>query len=365
MSPEPRPDKADFSQWSCPLPLSEYEHVLLGHGSGGTLSAHLIQRLILPGLGVDPGLALEDQATVRLSDSVGNGRAMPRLAFTTDSFVVRPLFFPGGDIGKLAVHGTVNDLAVGGATPLALSAALILEEGLPMDDLRRIVASMRAACSEAGVSIVTGDTKVVDRGKGDQIFIATSGIGVLPDNVCLGVRNARPGDRVLVSGTIGDHGIAILSVREGIEFETELQSDTAPLSGLTRPMLEACPDIRWMRDPTRGGVSSALNELADASRVGVKLEENLIPIRPEVQAACAMLGLDPLYVANEGKLLAVVPPQQAWPLLEAMQTHPLGRQAAIIGTIVAEHAGMVVMRSAIGGDRVVTMLAGEQLPRIC
>jgi hydrogenase expression/formation protein HypE len=358
-------ETVDFSKLSCPLPLSDYEHVLLGHGSGGSLSANLIQRVILPGLGYDAQHALEDQATVRLADAAGNGRAMPRISFTTDSFVVRPLFFPGGDIGRLAVHGTVNDLAVGGATPLFLSAAFILEEGLPMEDLRRIVASMRAACSEAGVSIVTGDTKVVDRGKGDQVFISTSGIGVVPDNICLSVCNARPGDLVLVSGMIGDHGIAILSVREGIEFDTVLESDSAPLNGLTRVMLEACPGIRWMRDPTRGGVSSALNELADGSRVGVRLNEPALPVRPEVQAACAMLGLDPLYVANEGKLVAVVPPQNAEPLLEVMRSHPLGRDAAIIGTIVEEHAGMVVMRSVIGGDRVVTMLAGEQLPRIC
>jgi hydrogenase expression/formation protein HypE len=361
----PLPETADFSQMSCPLPMSEYEHVLLGHGSGGTLSANLIQRLILPGLGYDSQPILEDQATVRLADPAGNGRVMPRVAFTTDSFVVRPLFFPGGDIGRLAVHGTVNDLAVGGAIPMFLSAAFILEEGLPMEDLRRTVASMRSACAEAGVSIVTGDTKVVDRGKGDQIFIATSGIGVVPENVCLSVRNARPGDRVLVSGMIGDHGIAILSVREGIEFDTLLESDSAPLNGLTRVMLDACPEIRWMRDPTRGGVSSALNELADGSRVGVRLNEPALPVRPEVQAACAMLGLDPLYVANEGKLVAVVPPQHAERLLEVMRGHPLGRDAAIIGTIVEEHAGMVVMRSVIGGDRVVTMLAGEQLPRIC
>lgn len=377
MADRSTPEAADFSQWSCPLPQADYEHVLLGHGSGGTLSANLLQHVILPGLGQQGLPALEDQATLSLVDpegdgknagggkSEGAGKKMPRIAFTTDSFVVRPLFFPGGDIGRLAVHGTVNDLAVGGAVPLFLSAALILEEGLPMDDLRRIVASMRAACAEADVSIVTGDTKVVDRGKGDQIFIATSGIGTVAENVCLSVRNARPGDRVLVSGTIGDHGIAILSVREGIEFETVLESDTAPLNGLTSVMLAACPEIRWMRDPTRGGVSSALNELAAGSRVGVRLDERALPVRPEVQAACAMLGLDPLYVANEGKLVAVVAPQHADQLLEAMRGHPLGRGAAVIGEITEEHPGMVVMRSVIGGDRVVTMLAGEQLPRIC
>ena len=279
--------------------------------------------------------------------------------------MVRPPFFPGGDIGRLAVHGTVNDLAVGGATPLYLSAAFILEEGLPMADLRRIVASMREACAEAGVSIVTGDTKVVDRGKGDQIFITTTGVGIVPEGRCLSVRNARPGDKILVSGTIGDHGIAIMSVREGIEFETVLESDSASLHDLTRVMLAECPSIRWMRDPTRGGLSSSLNELADASQVGVKLDEAAIPVRPEVHAACAMLGLDPLYVANEGKLVAVVPPRDAERLLDVMRGHPLGRHAAMIGEIVDEHRGMVILRSFIGGQRVVTMLAGEQLPRIC
>jgi hydrogenase expression/formation protein HypE len=279
--------------------------------------------------------------------------------------VVRPIFFPGGDIGRLAVHGTVNDLAVGGARPLFLSAAFILEEGLALADLKRVVASMRAACDEAGVALVTGDTKVVDRGKGDQVFITTSGIGLVPEGRSLSIRNARPGDRVLVSGTLGDHGVAIMSVREGIEFETVLESDSAPLADLTRVMLEACPGIRCMRDPTRGGLSSALNELAAASRVGVELREAAIPLRPEVRGACEMLGLDPLYVANEGKLIAVAPPAEADRLLEVMRRHPLGRNAALIGEVVAEHPGMVVMRSLVGGERVVTMLSGEQLPRIC
>jgi hydrogenase expression/formation protein HypE len=279
--------------------------------------------------------------------------------------VVRPLFFPGGDIGKLAVHGTVNDLAVGGATPLFLSAAFILEEGLAMADLRRIVASMRQACDEAGVALVTGDTKVVDRGKGDGVFITTSGVGAVPTGRSLSIRNARAGDRIMVSGTIGDHGMAIMSVREGIEFETVLESDTAPLADLTRAMLEACPSIRCMRDPTRGGLSSALNELADSSRVGVVIDERAIPLRPEVSSACEMLGLDPLYVANEGKLIAVAPAEDAERLLAVMRRHPLGRNAAIIGQVVHDHAGMVVIRTLIGGDRVVTMIAGEQLPRIC
>lgn len=345
---------------TCPLPQSRYDHILLGHGSGGTLSNDLIRKIFVPGFANPTLQALEDQATLNLP-----GLAASRLAFTTDSFVVRPLFFPGGDIGKLAVYGTVNDLAVGGATPLFLSAAFILEEGLPIADLKRIVSSMRAACDEAGVGLVTGDTKVVDRGKGDQVFITTSGVGLTPIDRSLSIRNARPGDRIIVSGTIGDHGMAILSVREGIEFETVLESDSAALTPLIKLMLEACPAIRCMRDPTRGGLSSALNELADASKVGVRLKESSIPLKPEVKAACEMLGLDPLYVANEGKLVAVVPAEDAGRVLHVMQSHRLGGDAAIIGEVVEEHAGMVVMESLVGGQRVVTMLAGEQLPRIC
>jgi len=347
---------------TCPLPvgLNQYDRILLGHGSGGQLSANLIQKLFIPGFGNDTLAALEDQATLRL-----HRQASQRIAFTTDSFVVRPIFFPGGDIGRLAVHGTVNDLAVGGATPLFLSAAFILEEGLPLADLKRIVASMREACTQANVTLVTGDTKVVDRGKGDQIFITTSGIGIVPDGVSLSIRNAKPGDQILVSGTIGDHGIAIMSVREGIEFETVLESDSAPLTSLVQVMLQVCPNIRCMRDPTRGGVSSTLNELAEASKVGVRLKESSIPTKPEVKAACEMLGLDPLYVANEGKLIAVVPPDDAPRVLAAMKTHPLGRNAAVIGQVVDDHPGMVVMDSLVGGERVVTMIAGEQLPRIC
>lgn len=360
------PDPIDFDRLTCPIPLTDYEHVLLGHGSGGKLTADLIHRVFLPVFGNDVLSHLEDQATVRLTRHPGqNGRPEPRLAFTTDSFVVRPLFFPGGDIGSLAVHGTVNDLAVGGAIPLFLSAAFIIEEGLPMNDLRRIVKSMRDACDEAGVQLVTGDTKVVDRGKGDQIFITTSGVGLVSEGVGLSISAARPGDKIVISGTLGDHGIAIMSLREGIEFETILQSDSAPLNGLTEAMLAACPTIRAMRDPTRGGLSSALNELAAASKVGVRIDQGKIPIRSEVHAACEMLGLDPLYVANEGKLMAVVPAGDADRLVSVMHDHPLGRNAAIIGEIVDEHRGMVIMRSVIGGDRVVTMLAGEQLPRIC
>jgi hydrogenase expression/formation protein HypE len=349
---------------ACPLPRSSYDRVLLGHGSGGLLTADLIQRMFVPAFGNDVLAALEDQATVRLPRS-DDGELAPRIAVSTDSFVVRPLFFPGGDIGRLAVHGTINDLAVGGAKPLYLTAAFILEEGLPLADLKRIVESMQEACREADVALIAGDTKVVDRGKGDQVFIITTGLGVVPEGRTLSIRGARPGDVIVVSGTLGDHGIAIMSVREGIEFETVLLSDTAPLHDLERTMLESCPRIRAMRDPTRGGLSSALNELAAASNVGVVLDEAAIPIRPEVRGACEMLGLDPLYVANEGKLIAVVPPSDAGPLVDAMRAHPLGRSAAIIGEVVAEHPGMVTLKSLVGGERVVTMLSGEQLPRIC
>ena len=329
------------------------------------MTADLIQRLFVPGFGDDTLAALEDQATLNLGVKGDNGLKAPRVAFTTDAFVVRPLFFPGGDIGRLAVHGTVNDLAVGGALPLFLSAAFILEEGLPLADLQRIVVSMRRACDEAGVALVTGDTKVVDRGKGDGVYITTSGIGLVPEGRSLSIHNARPGDRILVSGTLGDHGIAIMSVREGLEFETVLESDTAPLTSLTDAVLESCPDTRCMRDPTRGGLSSALNELAAASQVGVVLDEAAIPLRPEVRGACEMLGLDPLYVANEGKLIAVVPPQDADGVLAAMRALPLGKDAAIVGQVVADHPGMVILRSRVGGQRVVTLLTGEQLPRIC
>jgi hydrogenase expression/formation protein HypE len=345
---------------SCPLPFAGYDRVLLGHGSGGRLSHDLVTRLFLPAFGNEVLNRLEDQATCavpRLSDA--------RLALTTDSFVVHPIFFPGGDIGCLAVHGTVNDLAVGGATPLFLTAAFILEEGLPLDDLRRILVSMKTAADDADVAIVAGDTKVVDRGKGDQIFITTTGVGLIPADRALSIAAARPGDRVIVSGTIGDHGMAIMSVREGLEFETTLESDTVALNGLTAVMLEACAGIRAMRDPTRGGLASALNELAAASGVGVELVEQHLPLREPVRAACEILGLDPLYVANEGKLIAVVAPDKADGLLDVMRRHPMGRDAVLIGQVTADHPGTVVMRSVAGGTRVVPMLAGEQLPRIC
>jgi hydrogenase expression/formation protein HypE len=348
---------------ACPLPVSSYDRIVLGHGGGGLLSAQLVERLFLHAYGNQVLAALEDQATVSLPDRGGLGA--PRIAITTDAFVVRPLFFPGGDIGKLAVHGTVNDLAVGGARPLYLTAAFILEEGLAIPDLERIAASMREACDSAQVALVAGDTKVVDRGKGDGVFITTTGVGLVPAGRSLSISSALPGDRIVVSGTIGDHGVAIMSVREGIEFETVLESDTAPLTGLVETMLDACPSIRAMRDPTRGGLSSTLNELAAASRVGVKLDEATIPGRADVRCACEILGLDPLYVANEGKLIAVVAPEEVERLVACMRDHPLGRDAAVIGEVVPAHPGMVTLRSLIGGERVVAMLSGEQLPRIC
>lgn len=345
---------------SCPAPFTGYDRVLLGHGSGGRLSHDLVNRVFLPAFGNETLNRLEDQATCVLP-----GPAGCRIALTTDSFVVRPIFFPGGDIGRLAVHGTINDLAVGGAQPLFLTAAFILEEGLPLDDLRRVVSSMKAAADESEVAIVAGDTKVVDRGKGDQIFITTTGLGLVPSGRALSAAAARPGDRVIVSGTIGDHGMAIMSVREGLEFETTLESDTAALHQLVEAVLRASDGVRAMRDPTRGGISSALNEIAIASNVGVELIEQAIPVREPVRGACEILGLDPLYVANEGKLVAIVAPAGADAVLRAMREHRLGRDAAIIGHITADHAPTVVLRSVAGGARVVPMLAGEQLPRIC
>jgi hydrogenase expression/formation protein HypE len=342
---------------ACPTPLPTKDTVLLGHGSGGTLSADLIHDIFLPAF-QNPVLdRLDDQAIVNVNGS--------RLAFTTDSFVVKPLFFPGGDIGSLAVYGIVNDLAMGGAKPVFLSAAFILEEGLSMDVLRRVVRSMHDAAAVASVQIVTGDTKVVERGSGDQLFINTTGIGIVPDGVNLSADCAQPGDRVLLSGTIGDHGIAILAQREGLEFESCIESDSAALHGLVAEMLAVAPTIRCMRDPTRGGLSSALNEIAAQSRVGVELIESEIPVRDEVRGACEMLGLDPLYVANEGKLIAIVPPDLADALLAAMRQHAQGRNARIIGTVSHQQQGLVRMRTSLGTTRLVDMLAGDQLPRIC
>jgi hydrogenase expression/formation protein HypE len=331
--------------------------VLLGHGSGGKLSADLLQKLFLPAFDNPILSRLDDQAILTVNGT--------RLAFTTDSFVVKPLFFAGGDIGSLAVHGTVNDLAMGGAKPLVLSAAFILEEGLPIETLRQVVDSLRKAASGAGVDVVTGDTKVVEKGCCDGMFINTSGIGIVENGLSLSADQARPGDRILLSGSIAEHGIAILAQREGLAFESPIQSDSAPLHTLVAAMLETGAEIRCLRDPTRGGLSSTLNEIAARSRAGMMLEERAIPVREEVRGACEMLGLDPLYVANEGKLIAIVAPDAANPLLQAMRRHPLGQNAQVIGTVLAEDPGLVVMRTTLGTTRIVDMLSGDQLPRIC
>jgi hydrogenase expression/formation protein HypE len=342
---------------SCPLPRSNYKEIVLAHGSGGKLSQQLMATVVFPQFRNALLEPLHDGALF----SVGT----ERLAFSTDSYVVSPIFFPGGDIGKLAVHGTVNDLAMCGAKPLHLSVGFILEEGLPMEDFRRIVQSMREAADAAGVTLVTGDTKVVDRGKADKIFINTSGIGVVAPGREINPKRARPGDKILLSGQIATHGIAIMSVREGLEFETEIASDTAPLNGLVEAIFATGADIHVLRDPTRGGITSALSEITQAAGTGMVLDEARIPISEEVKGACEILGLDPLYVANEGKLLAIVPADSAAAVLAAMQAHPLGREAAIIGEVTADHAGFVLMKTRIGGTRVVDMLSGEQLPRIC
>jgi hydrogenase expression/formation protein HypE len=346
-----------LDQLGCPLPLPVRDEVLLGHGSGGRLSADLLRSVILPAF-ANPVLArLDDQAVLSVNGS--------RLAFTTDSFVVKPLFFPGGDIGSLAVHGTVNDLAMGGAQPLFLSVAFIIEEGLSMEALRRIVDSMRRAAATVGAQVVTGDTKVVEKGSGDALFINTSGLGLVPDGVQLSADQARPGDRVLLSGSIGDHGIAILAQREGLEFETTVESDSAPLHTLVAAMLKVTHDFRCFRDPTRGGLSSACNEIAARSKVGIELEETAIPVLEEVKGACELLGLDPMYVANEGKLIAIVDPRRAEDVVDAMRRHPLGRQARVIGTVAEAHPGLVTLRTVLGTTRIVDLLAGDQLPRIC
>ena len=346
-----------INHWSCPLPLRDHPNIIMGHGGGGKLSAELVQHLFLP--------AFQNEALGHLADSAVLSLADASIAFSTDSFVVRPLFFPGGNIGSLAINGTVNDLAMSGAVPRFLSCAFIIEEGLPISELGVIVQTMADAARVAGVTLVTGDTKVVDKGHGDGLYINTSGIGLIPKGVHIAPNLARPGDLVIVSGEIGLHGIAVMSVRAGIDFETQIGSDCAPLNDLVGTMLQITNEIHVLRDPTRGGVASSLNEIAAASQVGIELEERRLPVPDAVQAACEMLGLDPLFVANEGKLLAIVPEQVAGALLAAMRQHPAGQKATIIGKVVAEHPGMVVARTAIGGRRVVDMQVGEQLPRIC
>ncbi len=346
--------------------------ITLAHGSGGKAMHELVEGLFLEYLGNPLLDKLEDQAVFEISDADGRDRlGSTRLAFTTDSYVVDPIFFPGGDIGKLAVHGTVNDLAMSGARPLYLSVGFILEEGLPIDDLKRILASMRDAASDAGVQIVTGDTKVVQKGSADRVFINTSGIGIIESPVRLSASRAAVGDKVIVSGSIGDHGTTIMITRGELELETDIESDSAPLNHLVSEMLQeaaqlgSVESIHTLRDPTRGGVATTLNEISLASEVHIRILEEKIPVRDEVHGACEILGLDPLYVANEGKLIAIVAGGIADSLVARMRENPISRQACVIGEVLAEPEGIVSMVTGFGGTRIVDMLAGEQLPRIC
>lgn len=351
-------DEQQSETYSCPIPLRDYPNITMGHGSGGQLSAELFEHLFRPAFS-NPALDARGDAAILTVES-------QRIAVTTDSYVVRPLFFPGGCIGDLAVHGTVNDLAVSGCRPRNLTASFILEEGLPMTDLNRIVRSMAAAAQQAGVKIVAGDTKVVDRGHGDGCFITTTGYGEFAEHSPTpDPSSIRAGDVVLLSGTIGDHGMAILSVREGLEFESVIRSDSAPLNGLVKSLSPLTGSIRLMRDPTRGGIAATLNEIAAIARVGIELDETQIPIQDATRSACDLLGLDPLGVANEGKLVAIVSATDAEALLQIMRENELGKDAAIIGTVTAEHAGIVTVATSIGGRRVLSMPIGEQLPRIC
>jgi hydrogenase expression/formation protein HypE len=346
-----------FEGWICPLPLQNYPTIVMGHGAGGKMMNDLIHHLFTAEF-QNPLLAQSaDATTIHVNSN--------RLAFTTDSFVVSPLFFPGGDIGDLAVNGTVNDLAMTGAKPLFLSAGFILEEGLPMEMLAQIVASMAHSAQASGVQIAAGDTKVVNRGHGDGVYINTTGIGSIPESVHIAPNEAKPGDAIIVSGTVGDHGVAVLSVREGLRFQTEIQSDTAPLYDLVQTMLAVSQSIHCLRDVTRGGLAAVLNELADSSHVGIEFDETKVPVRPEVAAACEMLGLDPFFIANEGKLVAILPAEEAAGCLATMRDHERGREAAIIGKVVEEHPSRVIAKTSIGGLRVVDLPAGELLPRIC
>ncbi|HEY5852731.1 MAG TPA: hydrogenase expression/formation protein HypE [Aldersonia sp.] len=353
------PDRVtiDPESWVCPAPLRDSPNIVMGHGGGGAMSGELIEHLFLPAFGPAAAAELGDAAVVNVNGS--------RLAFSTDSFVVKPLVFPGGSIGDLAVNGTVNDLAMAGAQPLVLSTAFILEEGTALRDIDAVAHAIGTAALAAGVTLVTGDTKVVDAGHGDGVYVNTSGIGLVDARADIRPDRGALGDVVLVSGDIGLHGVAVLSCREGLEFGTTVESDTAALNGLVAAMLDTGTDVHVLRDPTRGGVGAVLNEIAKASDVGVELDERAIPVPDAVRDACGLLGLDPLYVANEGKLIAFVPAADADAVLEAMRAHPLGTGATTIGRCVAEHAGMVVARTALGGTRVVDLPVGEQLPRIC
>lgn len=347
----------DPANWTCPAPLRDQPVVVMGHGGGGALSAELVRDVFAPAYGNPVLDALGDCAVLRLGGA--------RLAFSTDSYVVRPLFFPGGSLGDLAVNGTVNDLAMSGARPAYLSAAFVLEEGVELTVVDRVARAMGAAAKAAGVTVATGDTKVVEAGHGDGVYVTTAGVGLIPEGVDIRPQRARPGDAVIVSGPIGLHGVAVMSVREGLEFGVEIASDTAPLADLVAAMLAVTPDIHVLRDPTRGGLAASLNEIARASGTGVRLRERAIPVPEAVANACGFLGLDPLYVANEGRLVAFVPPEQAEAVLEAMRAHPQGGGAALIGECVADHPGTVVVETGLGGTRVVDLPLGEQLPRIC
>jgi hydrogenase expression/formation protein HypE len=342
---------------SCPVPIFDYKNILLAHGGGGKLSHQLIQKMFVPQFDNALLKPLHDGAVFTVNGT--------RFAFSTDSYVINPIFFPGGNIGELAVNGTVNDLAMCGAQPLYLSSAFIIEEGFAMEDLWRVVQAMNDAAKKAGVLLVTGDTKVVDKGKGDKIFINTSGIGIIPEGRNISPMNANVGDAIILSGTIAEHGIAIMSVREGLQFETAIVSDTAALNGLVEEMFATSKNIHVLRDATRGGVATVLNEIAESANIGITVAEEKIPVLDEVKGACEMLGFDPLYVANEGKFLAFVQSSDAEKILEVMRNNPQGKNAVIIGEVVAEHPNTVVMKSKIGGNRVVDMLSGEQLPRIC
>jgi len=335
----------------------------MAHGSGGKLSHELVERIFIKHLSNPILDSLEDAAAIDLTD--GHGRLRGQPVFTTDSFVIQPIFFPGGDIGKLSVCGTVNDLSMQGAVPLYLSTGFILEEGLPMADLERIVASLAETARAAGVQVVAGDTKVVERGSADKIFINTAGVGVVPAGVHIAAKRAQPGDLVLVSGAVGDHGLAIMTQREGLRFESPLRSDCAPLNDLVRVMLTECPNIHVLRDPTRGGLATTLNEIADSAQVGIAIRETAVPIHEPVRAASEILGLDPLYVANEGKLIAILPPEGAEAVLAAMRVHPLGAEAACVGEVVSDHPGRVVLETVLGTRRLLDMPVAEQLPRIC
>ncbi|GAB1538296.1 hydrogenase expression/formation protein HypE [Scytonema sp. NUACC21] len=337
-------------------------HITLAHGSGGIAMRDLIDEIFVKNF-ENPILSeLEDQASFNLANLLQQG---DRLAFTTDSYVVDPLFFPGGDIGKLAVNGTVNDLAMSGAKPLYLSCGVILEEGLAVKTLRRVAESMQVAAQEAGIQIVTGDTKVVHRGAADKLFINTAGIGVIPAGVAISARNIQPGDAVIVNGELGNHGTAILIARGELALETQIESDCQPLNGLVETILNACPNVRAMRDATRGGLATVLNEFALSSQVGIRLDEQALPVREEVKGVCEILGLDPLYLANEGKLVVIVGEENAETVLSAMKSHPAGKDSCLVGEVISSPPGIVLLKTAFGAERIVDMLVGEQLPRIC